>query len=298
MKKKTIIGLIITGVIVIFAVAILFDCFYIVAENEFACVFRFSKMIDITDEAGLHFKAPFVDEVRSFPDTVMLYNVPQSEVLTADQKSMTVDSYLIWRITDPLLFYQTLGTISEAETRLDALTYNSLKNLMGTLKQDDIINEEAVTARKDIYAGITTDVAKNAAVYGISVIDVKIKRFDLPEANEQAVYERMISDRERIAAEYTANGEYQASLIKNEVDKKVNIIISDAEAEAAKIEAEGEAEYMRILAEAYDTEDKRDFYEFIKALEALEASLTGNEKTVVLGPDSALGRILINSVGK
>ncbi len=298
MKKKTIIGLIVTGVIVIFAVAILFDCFYTVAENEFACVFRFSKMIDITDEAGLHFKAPFVDEVRSFPDTVMLYNVPQSEVLTADQKSMTVDSYLIWRITDPLLFYQTLGTISEAETRLDALTYNSLKNLMGTLKQDDIINEEAVTARKDIYAGITTDVAKNAAVYGISVIDVKIKRFDLPEANEQAVYERMISDRERIAAEYTANGEYQASLIKNEVDKKVNIIISDAEAEAAKIEAEGEAEYMRILAEAYDTEDKRDFYEFIKALEALEASLTGNEKTVVLGPDSALGRILINSVGK
>ena len=298
MKKKTIIGLIITGVIVISAVAILFDCFYTVAENEFACVFRFSKMIDITDEAGLHFKAPFVDEVRSFPDTVMLYNVPQSEVLTADQKSMTVDSYLIWRITDPLLFYQTLGTISEAETRLDALTYNSLKNLMGTLKQDDIINEEAVTARKDIYAGITTDVAKNAAVYGISVIDVKIKRFDLPEANEQAVYERMISDRERIAAEYTANGEYQASLIKNEVDKKVNIIISDAEAEAAKIEAEGEAEYMRILAEAYDTEDKRDFYEFIKALEALEASLTGNEKTVVLGPDSALGRILINSVGK
>ncbi len=298
MKKKTKIGLIITGVILVFAAVILFDCFYTVAENEFACVFRFSKMIDITNEAGLHFKAPFVDEVRKFPDTVLLYNIPQSEVLTEDQKSMTVDSYLIWRITDPLLFYQTLGTISEAETRLDALTYNSLKNLMGTLKQDDIINEEAVNTRNDIYAGITTDVAKNAAVYGISVIDIKIKHFDLPEANEQAVYERMISDRERIAAEYTANGEYQASLIKNEVDKKVNIIISDAKAEAAKTEAEGEAEYMRILAEAYDTEDKRDFYEFIKALEALEASLTGNEKTVVLGPDSALGRILINSVGK
>lgn len=298
MKKKTAIGLVITGVIIVFAAVILFDCFYTVAENEFACVFRFSKMIDITDDAGLHFKAPFVDEVRTFPDTVLLYNVPQSEVLTADQKSMTVDSYLIWRITDPLLFYQTLGTISEAETRLDALTYNSLKNLMGTLKQDDIINEEAANTRNDIYDGITTDVAKNASVYGISVIDVKIKRFDLPEANEQAVYERMISDRERIAAEYTANGEYQASLIKNEVDKEVNIIISDAEAEAAKIEAEGEAEYMRILAEAYNSEDKRDFYEFIKALEALEASLTGNEKTVVLGPDSALGRILISSAGK
>ena len=298
MKKKTKIGLIITGVILVFAAVILFDCFYTVAENEFACVFRFSKMIDITNEAGLHFKAPFVDEVRKFPDTVLLYNIPQSEVLTEDQKSMTVDSYLIWRITDPLLFSQPLGTISEAVTRLDALTYISLKNLMGTLKQDDIINEEAVNTRNDIYAGITTDVAKNAAVYGISVIDIKIKHFDLPEANEQAVYERMISDRERIAAEYTANGEYQASLIKNEVDKKVNIIISDAKAEAAKTEAEGEAEYMRILAEAYDTEDKRDFYEFIKALEALEASLSGNEKTVVLGPDSNLGRILINSAGK
>lgn len=290
-KVKT--GIIaVLAIVLIVAAVVLLNSFYTVAENEYACVFRFSKIEIITDTAGLHFKMPFVDEVRTFPKTVLLYDIPASEVLTADQKSMTVDSYLTWQITDPKTFYQTVGSISEAETRLDALTYNSLKNLMGTLNQDDIINQDDASERNDIYSGITTEVSDNAKAYGISVIDVKIKRFDLPEANEQAVYDRMISDRERIAAEYTANGEYEASLIRNEVDKQVNIIISDATAEAARIEAEGEAEYMRLLAEAYNTEDKKEFYEFTRALEALKASLSGDEKTIILGSDSILGNIL------
>lgn len=292
-KSKTKYGILIAvAIIAVAAIIVLANSFYTVAENEYACVFRFSKIIDITDEAGLHFKAPFIDEIKTFPNTLLLYDIPASEVLTADQKSMTVDSYLTWQIVDPQVFYQTVGTITEAETRLDALTYNSLKTLMGTLAQDDIINQDNASERNDIYAGITTEVSENAAVYGISVIDVKIKRFDLPEANEQAVYERMISDRERIAAEYTANGEYEASLIRNEVDKKVNIIISDATAKAAEIEAEGEAEYMRLLAAAYDTDEKKDFYEFTRALEALKASLSGDEKTVILDADSPLGKLL------
>lgn len=292
-KSKTKYGItILVAVIVIAAIVVLSNSFYTVGENEYACVFRFSKIIDITDEAGLHFKAPFIDEIKFFPNTVMIYDIPASEVLTSDQKSMTVDSYLTWQITDPQLFYKTVGTITEAETRLNALTYNSLKTLMGTLAQDDIINRDSASERNDIYEGITTAVSDNAADYGISVLDVKIKRFDLPEANEQAVYERMISDRERIAAEYTANGEYQASLIRNEVDKKVNIIISDATAKAAEIEAEGEAEYMRLLAAAYDTEEKKDFYEFTRALEALKASLSGDEKTIILDANSPLGKLL------
>ncbi len=292
-KSKAKIGIwTVVIILAIVAVITLANSFYTVAENEYACVFRFSKIVEITNEAGLHFKAPFIDEIKTFPNTVLLYDIPASEVLTSDQKSMTVDSYLTWQITDPQTFYQTVGTISEAETRLDALTYNSLKNLMGTLAQDDIINMENASERNDIYEGITTEVNTNAGVYGISVLDVKIKRFDLPEANEQAVYERMISDRERIAAEYTANGEYEASLIINEVDKKVNIIISDATAKAAEIEAEGEAEYMRLLAAAYDTDDKKEFYEFTQALEALKASLSGDEKTIILDADSPLGKLL------
>ncbi len=296
MKKGKKITLVLLAVLAVAAIIVAFNSFYTVAENEYVCVFRFSRIESVTDEAGLHFKIPFVDEVRRFPDTVLLYDIPPSDVLTSDQKSMTVDSYLTWKIADPQVFYQTLGTISAAETRLNALTYNALKNLMGTLAQDDIINREDASERNDIYAGITTDVAEDAKVYGINVIDVKIKRFDLPEDNEQAVYERMISDRERIAAEYTANGQYQASLIRNDVDKQVNIIISNAEAEAAAIEAEGEAEYMRLLAEAYDTDDKKDFYEFVRALDALKASLNGNEKVVILGRDSELGRLLIGSM--
>ncbi len=292
MKKGKKIALILIAIVFVAAIVVLANSFYTVAENEYACVFRFSKIEFATNESGLHFKVPFIDEVRKFPDTVMLYDIPASEVLTVDQKSMTVDCYLTWRISDPQTFYQSVGSIAEANTRLDALTYQSLKNLMSTLKQDDIINEDDASERNDIYSGITTDVAESSKVYGIDVIDVKIKRFDLPEANEQAVYDRMISDRERISAEYTANGDYQASLIRNDVDRQVNIIISDAEAQSAQIQAEGEAEYMRLLAEAYDTDDKRDFYEFILALDAIKASLKGDDKVVILGSDSELGKLL------
>ena len=125
--------------------------------------------------------------------------------------------------------------------------------------------------------------------------DVKIKRFDLPESNLNAVYNRMISERNQMAEKYTADGNYEASIIRNDVDKQVNIIVSNAQAEAAKLEAEGEAEYMRMLAEAYDTEDKKDFYEFTIALDALKRSLTGSEKTIILDADSALAKILTGS---
>ncbi|MBE5761730.1 MAG: protease modulator HflC [Clostridiales bacterium] len=290
MKNKK--GLIIAGAVVVLALVIIGSCCYTVQENEYACVVRFSKIISTTDTAGLYIKVPFIDSIKTFPKAIMLYDIPPSEVLTSDKQNMTVDSYLLWQIDDPLLFYQALGNISVAEQRLDALTYNALKNVMGTLAQKDIINEDDASERNDIYAGIATDVAKQAINYGISVVDVKIKRFDLPEANEQAVYSRMISERTQIAEKYTADGEYEASLIRNDVDKQVNIIVSNAKAEAAKIEAEGEAEYMKMLAQAYNTDEKRDFYKFILSLDAIEAALDGNEKTVILDADSALGKII------
>ena len=134
-----------------------------------------------------------------------------------------------------------------------------------------------------------------AATYGIHVEDVKIKQFDLPESNLNAVYSRMISERNQMAEKYTADGNYEASIIRNDVDKQVNIIISNAEAEAAKLVAEGEAEYMRMLAEAYNSADKKDFYEFTLALDALKKSLTGDEKTIILDADSALGQLLLGT---
>ena len=265
---------------------------YVVEENQYACTVRFSEIIATTDEAGLHFKVPFIDNISYFSKATQFYDIPPSEVLTSDKQNMTADCYVLWRIEDPKKFYQTLGTTGVAEQRLDAITYNELKNVMGTLAQADIINMDDGAERNTIYEGINAKVDALAQVYGIRVEDVKIKRFDLPQSNENAVYSRMISERNQMAEKYTADGNYDASIIRNDVDKQVNIIISNAKAEAAKLEAEGEAEYMRMLAEAYDTPDKKDFYEFTIALDALKQSLTGDEKTIILDANSALAQIL------
>ena len=286
--KKGIIAAIIVLLIIIVAANSLFT----VRENEYACTVRFSKIIDTTDEAGLHFKIPFIDSVKYFTKATMLYDIPPSEVLTSDKQNMTVDCYVLWQISDPLRFYQTLGSTSVAEQRLDALTYNELKTVMGTLAQADIINMEDGSKRNEIYDNIAKDVDALAQTYGIHVEDVKIKQFDLPDSNLNAVYSRMISERNQMAEKYTADGNYEASIIRNDVDKQVNIIVSNAQAEAAKLEAEGEAEYMRLLAAAYDTADKKDFYEFTLALDALKKSLNGNEKTIILDESSALAKIL------
>lgn len=290
MKKS---GLII---IVVFLLAILaMNATFTVREDEYACTVRFSKIIGTTDQAGLHFKIPFLDNVKYFSKATQFYDIPPSEVLTSDKQNMTVDCYILWSISDPKLFYQTLGSKTVAEQRLDALTYNELKTVMGTLAQSDIINMEDGAKRNEIYENIATDVDALAKTYGIRVEDVKIKQFDLPESNLNAVYNRMISERNQMAEKYTADGNYEASIIRNDVDKQVNIIVSDAEAEAAKLEAEGEAEYMRLLAEAYDTQDKKDFYEFTLALDALKSSLDGDEKTVILDANSELAQILMGA---
>ena len=288
MKKRTVVLL----MVLLLAAFVGLQSIYTVRENQYACKVRFSKIIETTDQAGLHFKVPFMDSVKYFPRTTQLYDIPPSEVLTSDKQNMTVDCYILWSISDPKLFYQTLGNTAVAEQRLDALTYNELKTVMGTLAQSDIINMEEGGNRNQIYNGIATDVDSLARTYGIRVEDVKIKQFDLPESNLNAVYNRMISERNQMAEKYTADGRYEASIIRNEVDKKVKIIISDAKAEAAKLEAEGEGEYMRLLAEAYDTPDKKEFYEFTLALDALKASLTGDEKTVILDGNSELAKIL------
>ena len=290
MKAKTILI-----IIAILALIGLTNSLYTVAENEYASTVRFSKIIDTTDEAGLHFKVPFIDSVKYFTKATQLYDIPPSEVLTSDKQNMTVDCYILWSISDPKLFYQTLGSTGVAEDRLDNLTYNELKTVMGTLAQADIINMNDGAERNEIYEGISTSVDGEALKYGIHVEDVKIKQFDLPDSNLTAVYSRMISERNQMAEKYTADGNYEASIIRNDVDKQVNILVSNAKAEAAKLEAEGEAEYMRLLAAAYDTKDKKEFYEFTLALDALKKSLTGSEKTVILDGNSELAKILMGS---
>ena len=287
MKKGIIIAAIVLAILIVVGTG-----YYTVAEDQYACVFRFSEIVDTVSNAGMHFKVPFVDSVKYYSKATQIYDIPPSEVLTSDKQNMTVDCYILWKISDPQQFYRTLGTSQKAEERLNAITYTAMKIAMGTLAQADIINMNDGAERNDIYEGITTTVNNQAATYGITVEDVKIKQFDLPESNLNAVYSRMISERNQMAEKYTADGNYEASIIRNDVDKQVNIIVSNARAEAAKLEAEGEAEYMRMLAKAYNSADKKEFYEFTLALDALKQSLTGNEKTVILDKNSELAKIL------
>ena len=288
MKKKIWIG-----VAALLLVIVAFSSVYTVKENEYACTFRFSEIVNTENEAGLHFKIPFIDSVKYFPKATQLYDIPPSAVITSDKQNMTVDCYILWNIQDPQQFYRALGTTSVAEERLDAITYTALKIALGNLKQSDIINMNDGGERNDIYESITTTVNTQAEAYGIEVEDVKIKRFDLPESNQNAVYTRMISERNQMAEKYTANGNFEASKIRNDVDKQVNIMVSNAQAEAAVLGAEGEAEYMRMLAEAYNSKDKQEFYEFILALDALKASLSGDDKTIILDQNSDLAKILM-----
>lgn len=292
MTKKIIIA-----VVVVLLLIVGFSSIYVVGENTAACTFRFSEIVNTVDTPGLHFKLPFVDSVKYYSKATQFYDIPPSEVLTSDKQTMTVDCYVLWNISDPQQFYRALGTTAKAEERLNAMTYNVLKNVMSTLAQSDIINMNDGAERNEIYEGIAAQVDEVAKAYGIHVEDVKIKQFDLPQSNLEAVYGRMISERNQMAEKYTADGNYEANIIRNDVDKQVNIIVSNAQAEAAKLEAEGEAEYMRMLAAAYDTPEKKDFYAFILALDALKQTLTGDQKTVILDADSELAQILSGNQG-
>ena len=289
--KKTVIW--VTVVLVLIVIIGVSDCFYTVREDQHALVTRFSKVVQTESESGVHFKLPFVDEVVYYPKAAQLYDINPSAVYLKDKTAMIVDSFLTWRITDPLLFHtKVAGSISEAQVRLDSIAYNNTRAKLGNYNQEDIVNTDDPAERNAIYENIASFIKQEATQYGIEVLDVKIKRFDLPESNENEVYNRMISERNQIAEQYRAQGETAAALITNAADRSYNTSISDANLKAEQLAAEAEAEYMRILAEAYGTEDKIEFYTFVRAISALKASLAQGEKTVILGRDSIIAKML------
>lgn len=258
-------------------------------QNEYHLILRFGRINRIVQEAGLYFKAPFIDTVTVLPNEVILYDIPESDVITSDKKTMIVDEFVLWQITDALKFAQTLNSsIANAEYRINTTVYNATKNVISSTTQEDVISgRDGKLAEM-----IMTAIGDNLSQYGIAVIAVETKRLDLPDDNKAAVYERMISERETIAAEYTAQGESQAQIIINNTDRTVRIGISDAQADAAVIVAEGEAEYMRILAEAYNTPEKQAFYAFIRALDAAKVSMTDDD-ILIIDEDSPLAQIFM-----
>ena len=262
--------------------------------NEYTIIRQFGAVVRIIDQPGLSLKTPFVQSASTLPKTEMLYDLAVSDVITSDKKSMVADSFVLWRIDDPLKFIQTLsGSVATAESRLDQAVYNSLKTVISSMKQEAVISGRDGELASAIMENLRK--TSNFESFGIYVLAIETKQIDLPDENKSAVYERMISERENIAASYAAEGAAQAKAIRSDADKSVDITISAAKAQAEKLKAEGEAEYMRILSAAYDTQEKADFYEFVRALDMARSSLTGKNKTLVVGSDSPIAQIFDGS---
>ena len=295
------------------------SCLIVCHEDEYKLIRQFGRVDRTITDAGLYVKIPFIESVDTVPKKVLLYDLPVSDVITSDKKTMIVDCYVLWRVTDPLKFAQTLShSIGNAENRIEQLVYNAMKNTISNMTQDEVIRSRDgkievtdVATDTDVENNdiVLDEVHKTVAIkslteeimeklgtvyeqYGIEIMTVEVKKLDLPDDNKQAVYTRMISERENIAAQYTAEGESQARIIRNTTDKEVSIMLSEANAKAEQIKAEGEAEYMKILSGAYNDESKSDFYSFVRSLDAAKTSMKGNgQKTLILPADSPIAEV-------
>ncbi len=286
MKKA---GKVILLIVIIVVLIAAFGAFYTVKENQYAAVMQFGKIVRVDETAGLKFKAPFIQSVTYIPKSIQINDTAASDVITEDKKSMIADNYTLWKVTDPIKFAQTLSaSTAMANDRTSVATYNATKNIISSMTQDEVI---AARGEK-LTSLITEDANRNIGNYGIEIVKTEIKSLDLPEDNKEAVYERMISERNNIAASYTAEGKAEAQKIRNETDRKVTVMKAEAKKQAAVLEAEGEQVYMQKLAEAYNVPEKADFYKFLRSLDALKESLTGGNKTVILDKDSELARII------
>ena len=260
-------------------------------QNEYKLVRRFGKVQRVIDQPGVSLRLPMIETTATLPKQTLLYDLAPSDVITKDKKTMITDSYVIWKITDPLKFARTLNSsIENGESRINTAVYNATKNAISSMDQDEVITSRDGELSEMVMSSVET----NMDQYGIQVMLFETKQLDLPDDNKEAVYERMISERDNIAATYTAEGSSEAKVIRNTTDKEVAIQISDARKQAEILEAEGEQEYMKILAKAYGEEGRSDFYSYVRSLDALKKSMKGDNKTVILDQDSPIAQIFSN----
>lgn len=257
-------------------------------QNEYNLIRQFGKVDRVISSSGISFKIPFIESTQSLPKETLLYDLAASDVITKDKKTMISDSYVLWKISDPLKFAQTLNSsVESGESRINTAVYNATKNAISSMSQDQVITSRDGELSDMVMEAIGT----NMDQYGIELLKFETKQLDLPDDNKEAVYERMISERDNIAATYKAEGNSEAKVIRNKTDKEVAIQISDAKKQAEILEAEGEQEYMKILAQAYGEEDRSEFYSFVRSLDALKTSMKGEDKTVILSADSPIAQI-------
>lgn len=261
--------------VVIFA----FLSFFIVDQTQYAIVLRFGEIRKVISEPGLYMRTPFVDNVIRLSKRYYIYDIPVEKIITLDKKTLLVDSYAIWRISDPKKFIESVRTVNLALSRIDDVVYSGLRNTLAKLEFDDI-----VTGERQYLMDITEFSRKNLSDFGIEIRDVRIKHTDLPAENQQAVFERMKSERQSIAALIRAEGQKEAQKIRSEADKKAAIIKAEALSEAEKIKGSGEASATRIYADAFSKD-----YEFYKLLRTLDSyrSIIPNS-IVIVGKDLSI----------
>ena len=284
MKKKGMIA----GLAAAAALVLLGSSLVVTYPNEYKLIRQFGEIVRVEENPGVSLKVPFIQNSSSIPKALQIYDIPQSDVITKDKKSMIADAFVLWKISDPVLFTRHLnGQVAQAQSRISASVFSSLKSVISNMDQAEIIENRDGKLAQDISANISNALDG----YGIKVLAVETKSLDMPDDNKQSVYERMISERNNIAASYTAQGNSSAQKIKNDTTKEVSVMKSKAKAEAEKIKAEGEAQYMQILSQAYNDESKADFYNFVRSLDAAKASLKNGNNTLLLDKSSPIAQI-------
>ena len=287
MKKKVILIPLAVIVLIMFLSAMV-----VTKPGEYRVIKQFGKIVRVEEndgsDYGLSWRIPFVQSQTVISAKMQLSDLPASDVMTSDKKSMISDCFVLWRIEDPVKFIQKLsGSEQNAESRISSNVYNALKNVISSLTQEEVISGRD----GELAALLTEKLGTNLESYGIKVEKIETKMLDLPDENKEAVYNRMISERNNIAASYTAQGEQQAQEIKNDTNEQVTVILAQAQKQADAIVAEGEAEYMRILSNAYNDTSKADFYTFVRQLDAVKATLKSGENTIVLDKNSPIAEI-------
>jgi len=273
-------------VIAVIALIVFFTTVFTVDERQQVVILQLGKPVRTLQEPGLHFKlpVPFQNAV-TFDDRLLEYDVAPEEVLSKDKKTLIVDNYVRWKIIDPLVFLQTVQAIPTAVTRLDDIVYSELRRELGTHNMSEIITE----TREEIMEVVTKASDEATTQYGIEVIDVRIKRVDLPRENEESIYARMDAERKRQANKFRSEGEEEAQKIRASTEKDKTIILANAYKEAEEIRGIGEARALEIYANAFSKDT--DFYEFMRTLEAYKKIIDG-KTTLVLPADSKLFKTL------
>jgi membrane protease subunit HflC len=265
---------------------------FTVQQTEQALVVRFGRPVDVVTDPGLHFKAPFMDTVIPVDKRILDLENPAQELIASDQKRLVVDAFARYRIKDALQFYQSVGSIQAANLQLTTLLNSSLRRVLGEVTLIKIVRDE----REALMARIRDQLDKEAGGYGIQVVDVRIRRADLPDQNSQAVYQRMKTERQREAAEFRAQGNQKAQEIRSNADREATIIVAEANSKAEQIRGEGDAERNRLFAEAYGKDP--DFFAFYRSMTAYENSLKSNDTRFLLRPDSDFFRFFGSAVGR